>query len=62
MAHPFRPLTTEDLKKISRQIKNLTLALKKSKQRFVLSSPKDQIRIQNKTSIFESDPIYPSHL
>ena len=53
MAYPFKPLNTEDLKKISRQIKNLTLSLKKSKQRFVLSSPKDKIRIQNKTSVFE---------
>jgi hypothetical protein len=40
MAYPFKPLNTEDLKKISRQIKNLTLALKNSEQRFVLSSPK----------------------
>jgi hypothetical protein len=53
MAYPFRPLTTEDLEKISKQIKNLILDLKKSEQRFIISFPKDQIRIQNKTSVLE---------
>jgi hypothetical protein len=53
MAYPFRPLTTEDLEKISKHIKNLILALKKSEQRFVISFPKDQMRIQNKTTVFD---------
>ena len=53
MAYPFRPLTNEDLEKISRQIKDLILALIKSQKRFVISFPKDKIRIQNKSSVFE---------
>ena len=61
MAYPFKPLTTEDLEKISKQIKNLILDLKKSEQRFIISFPKDQTRIQNKTSVFEEDPIYSPH-
>ena len=53
MAYPFRPLTNEDLEKISRQIKDLILALRKSKKRFVIPLPKDKLIIQNKTSVFE---------
>ena len=53
MAYPFGPVTTEDLKKISMQIKNLILALRKSQKRFVIPFPKDKIRMQNKTSVFE---------
>jgi hypothetical protein len=53
MAYPFRPFKPEDLNKISRQIKDLILALRKSKKRFVISFPKDKIRIQNKTSVLE---------
>ena len=53
MAYPFRPLTNEDLEKISNQIKNLILVLRKSKKRFVMPFLKDKIRIQNKTSAFE---------
>ena len=57
MAYPFRPLTNEDLEEISWQIKELILALRRSKKRFVISFPKDKIRIQNKSSVFEQDPI-----
>ena len=53
MAYPFKPLTNEDLNKISRQIKDLILALRRSKKCFVISFPKDKLRIQNKTSVFE---------
>jgi hypothetical protein len=51
MAYPFGPVTTEDLKKISRQIEKLTLALKKSKQQVIFTYPKEKIRIQNKTTV-----------
>jgi hypothetical protein len=53
MAYPFRPLTNEDLEEISRQIKELILALRRSKKRFVVSFPENILRIQNKTSVFE---------
>jgi hypothetical protein len=53
MAYPFKPFKAEDLNKISRQVEKLILALRKSKKRFVISFPKDKIRIQNKTSVFE---------
>jgi hypothetical protein len=53
MAYPFKPFKAEDLNKISRQVERLILALRKTKKRFVVSFPKNQIRIQNKTSVFE---------
>jgi hypothetical protein len=53
MAYPFGPVTTADLKKISKQIEKLTLALKKSKQHIVFTYPKEKIRIQNKTTVFK---------
>jgi hypothetical protein len=40
MAYPFEPLTTEALKMLSRHIKNPTLAVRNSEQRFILSSRK----------------------
>jgi hypothetical protein len=53
MAYPFKPLSTEDLGKISSQIKKLILSLRNSKKRFVLSFPKEKARMQNKTSVFD---------
>ena len=53
MAYPFRPLTNEDLEKISRQIEELIFAIRRSKKHFVISFPKDKIRIQNNISVFE---------
>jgi hypothetical protein len=53
MAYPFGAVTTEDLKKISKQIEKLTLALKKSKRHNVFSYPKEKIRIQNKSRVFK---------
>jgi hypothetical protein len=53
MAYPFGPVTTEDLKKISRQIEKLTLALKKSQRRIVFTYPKEKIRMKNKTTVFK---------
>ena len=53
MAYPFRPLTNEDLEEISWQIRELILALRRSKKRFVVAFPKNILRIQNKTSVFE---------
>jgi hypothetical protein len=55
MAYPFGPVTTEDLKKISSQIEKLTLAVKNSEQRFVLSSrkirPESKIKPQSLNKI-----------
>ena len=53
MAYPFRPLTNEDLEEISWQIKELILALRRSKKRFVISFPKNKLGIQNKISASE---------
>ena len=50
MAYPFKPLTNEDLEKISRQIKNLILAIRKSRRRFVISFPKDHPTSKNNTT------------
>ena len=53
MAYPFRPLTNEDLEKISRQIEDLILALRRSQKHFVIPFPKAKLGIQNNISVFE---------
>jgi hypothetical protein len=64
MAHPFRPLTTEALKKISKYIKNPIRAVKNSEQRFVLSSrkikPESKIKSQSLNKI-HSNPRTHNH-